>query len=418
MTKMHEKKEVVISCTGAAQMPLEALTSFQGKLKSLSDQNAQKLKKEILELGFSEPIAIWVKGKTNYILNGHQRVRVLEMMREDGYTIPDLPVVVVEAKNATEAKKKVLALTSQYGKMEFDGLIEFTSDTPIRLKDIADSFSFPELDTKIEREFNKLGNAGKKDDDAVPPLPDKAKSKRGELFQLGEHRILCGDSTDQNDVDKVMGDDRAIVCLTDPPYSIDYQNQRRKPDSPTRKERGDSYVDPPNAEELLTKFIGLIPAEVLVMTYPINLHFHELARSTGDWDMLYECCWVKHHFAFVIGRRYQPQHEPILIFRRRKHQKRHVFNVPPNQPTTFMIDRPSKSKEHPTIKPVELYKMLTGFHSNKHDVVYEPFAGSGTTLIACESLGRQCRAIEISPQYVDLVIKRWEDYTGRKARKL
>jgi len=139
---------VEIRTRGATMLSVESLKHFQGNLKSLSESNYLKLKKEILELGFSEPLSVWKQGENHFLLNGHQRVRTIRRMVEDGYNCPALPVNWVDAVDENEAKRKVLALTSQYGKMETQGLYEFISDSDISIDDIEESFHFPEI--KIE----------------------------------------------------------------------------------------------------------------------------------------------------------------------------------------------------------------------------------------------------------------------------
>lgn len=160
---------VEVRCKGSHSLYLSDLTVLQGDLKSLSEKNYRKLRKEILELGFSSPIHIWVKDDKNYILDGTQRTRTLNKMAQEGIEIPALPVVSVDADDINDAKRKVLALTSQYGKMESQGLYEFMSDSDITVSDIEESFHFPELDMKsFEEEFFDI-DKGPEDDLVEPP---------------------------------------------------------------------------------------------------------------------------------------------------------------------------------------------------------------------------------------------------------
>jgi hypothetical protein len=146
--------KVDIKCQGSHEIELKDLTILQGNLKSLSEKNYKKLKKEILELGYSSPIHVWNREGTHYILDGTQRTRTLTKMSEEGYEIPPLPVVRVEASSFDDAKRKVLALTSQYGKIENDGLYEFISDSDITVDYIEESYHFPEVNIdKFKQEF-------------------------------------------------------------------------------------------------------------------------------------------------------------------------------------------------------------------------------------------------------------------------
>lgn len=143
---MADKKQIVVKCRGAELVSYENLHPLQGALKDLSSENYVKLKNEILNLGFSEPFSVWKNEKKIFLLNGHQRHRVIKKMVEDeGYSCPELPVSIVEASSLKEAQKKILALTSQYGQMTKQGLYEFMNDSGLSLDDVANSFRFPEI---------------------------------------------------------------------------------------------------------------------------------------------------------------------------------------------------------------------------------------------------------------------------------
>lgn len=147
---------VKIACQGSAELSIDSLEPFQGNLKDLSKENYEKLKKEILDLGFSEPISVWQVGQKNYVLGGHQRLRTLLAMRTEGYAVPNIPVSFVQAANEKEAKRKILALTSQYGEMTRQGLYEFALDAEITASELAESFRFPEINIEsFENEFFK-----------------------------------------------------------------------------------------------------------------------------------------------------------------------------------------------------------------------------------------------------------------------
>jgi ParB-like chromosome segregation protein Spo0J len=143
-----------IACEGARKLPISSLKEFQGDLKSLSVDNFERLKNEIIERGFSAPFFVWQNDQTNYLLDGHQRFRTLKAMAKEGYEIPDLPVVLIEAKNKKEAKHKLLSYASQYGKIETQGLYEFAGDAGFTLEELKDHFSFPDVDfDSFQEEF-------------------------------------------------------------------------------------------------------------------------------------------------------------------------------------------------------------------------------------------------------------------------
>lgn len=140
------KQQIRIACTGAAAIDPAKLKDFQGSLKSLTNEDYLRLRKQVEDLGFSEPISVWRRGKENFILNGHQRLRTIMKMMEEGWACPPLPVSIIQAKTKHEAKRKLLALTSQYGKIERQGLYEFLQDTDIKPEELFENFRFPDID--------------------------------------------------------------------------------------------------------------------------------------------------------------------------------------------------------------------------------------------------------------------------------
>ena len=365
--------------------------------RQLTKDQYQNLKDSISRFGLVDPIIVNKnKERKNIIIGGHQRVKVAKDMEIDF-----VPVLEVDLTYEKERELNI-RLNKNTGEWDMDNLANFFDmDELMEWGFEEDELILPDPDPIL----------GLIDDDEVPEVEESI-CKAGDMWLLGEHRLLCGDATKKEDVDKLMDGNEAISCITDPPYSVNYENLKRRKDEPTRAERGDTYKDPP-AEDVL-KFINIIPSDVLVMSYPVNKHFHLLSDMTKEWELLYDCVWVKHHFAFIMSRRYQPKHEPILIFRKKKY-KNSYFNVPSNQSTVFEFDKPARNVDHPTIKPIELYTTLVNYHSKHNQNIYEPFMGSGTTLIACEKTGRKCYGMEIDPHYCDVIVKRWEQFTGGKA---
>jgi len=197
------KKEIKVTCEGADRLIYNELEPYQGKLKSLSDNNYQKLKNLILKLGFSEPISIWKNRGKYHIVNGHQRLRVVaKMVKDEGYQCPPLPVNWIQAKSAKEAKKKVLALTSQFGKMENEGLYEFMSDADLGVSEL-DDFAFPEIKLDLfKKEYFEEGEDEEEDEN------DSQKGGGDPRFMVSVH---CDDEAQMSELYHELMD-RGFPC--------------------------------------------------------------------------------------------------------------------------------------------------------------------------------------------------------------
>ena len=327
--------------------------------------------------------------ETMQVLGGNQRLHAIKNLKMT--EIPDSWVRSAADLTSEEKKAFIIKDNITLGEWDFEALeLDFAE------------FDLAEMGIDIGK-IEKYDGSGESSIDGVSDEQELNKTliKTGDVIRIGKHTLICGDSTDPLIINKF--DDPHTLTLTDPPYSVNYENIRRKLDAPTRKESNSTYVDPP-ADEVL-KFISTLKSDLLVMTYPLAKHFHLLAQMTTDWDMLYELVWVKNTFAFNMYKNYQQQHEMIMIFRKKKHGKT-VMNVPKNQSTVLECDKPLANPEHPTIKPTALYESLVEFHSNPGDTIFEPFSGSGTTMLACENRKRVCNAIEICPQYCQACINK------------
>lgn len=229
----------------------------------------------------------------------------------------------------------------------------------------------------------------------------------------GGHRVLCGDATDKADVARLFDGEQADVVVTDPPYGVDYERSQAA-------RGGDAAVHAPYTDthgakgiETILPFLDLLPADVLVMTFPVDRHFDALGTAfrRARWEVRKELVWVKDTFSFWPGAVYQQQHEPILLCARPKGTLGY-HDVPANQPTVFQVPRPRAHDQHPTQKPMELWGQLVLFHTPEHGLVFDPFGGSGTTLAAAEQQDRRCYTIELAPQFCDAILLRWINLTG------
>lgn len=436
-----------IRCSGSQLISILELMDFQGNLKTLTDVNYVKLRESILRHGFSFPIFVWIDSEGDkHIIDGHQRVRVLEQMAIDGFTIPDIPIAIIEADNIRSAKAKLLAASSQYAEISNQGLYEYVVDQKFDCSWLDETIKLPGFDIKkFELDFFKENIPGNTEDDAVPEVDEKnVNVKLGDVWLLGDHRLVCGDSTDKATVDLLMNGEKAIFCFTSPPYSDQ------------RDYSGNLDLDPKH----LAKFLQT-PCEI----FAVNLG---MKRKNGDviqyWDAYIEVAkecglkllswniWDRSDSGYTVGQisaMFAIDHEWIFVFGKKlsklnltvKNKDASVFNN--HSSIRQKNGKTSKSKSvtirshrqlgtvlkcnthlarniggnHPAMFPVELPEEYIKACSNVSDIIFEPFGGSGSTLIACEKTNRKCFIMEIDPHYCQVIIDRWEAFTQKQAVK-
>ena len=256
--------------------------------------------------------------------------------------------------------------------------------------------------------------------DVIPALPSNPVTKVGDLWLLGDHRLLCGDSTKANDVAHLWGNGPALRMIwTDPPYGVDYGKKTRDLGGAFRA-RVDIQGDG-DGEEAASLFRDALsaaiphamPGAALYATVPSgeNLPLFTTAMNNSGFRFKHSLVWVKS--SAVFGRTdYHYRHETILYG---WSPGAHYFTEKRTNDSVFEVDRPANSKDHPTMKPVALIVPMIENSSEPGEIVYDPFSGSGSTILAAELLGRRCYAIEKEPGYVDVSVERWEEKTGQKA---
>lgn len=402
------------------------------------DAEYEKLKRSIEEFGYVEPV-IWNK-RTGTVVGGHQRLKV---MKDLGYEEVDCVVVDLD-----EQKEKALniALNKISGEWDEGLLASLLKDldnngyditfTGFDLAEAQELFGSGSFENVHEDEFDAESAAA----EIVEP-----KTRRGDLWLIGKHRLLCGDCTLDNDVAKLMDGREADVMVTDPPYNVDYGSAIiGKNKSKTRAES--SIANDNMSDDDFHQFLlAFYKAAYGVMKKGAPLYVFHSTKETVNFTRAMEeagfkyaqtLVWLKNHF--TLGRQdYQWIHEPILYGW--KEGAGHYFigdrNLPtvfeefkenPNKlnkaelvelltkildiPTTVIKDnKPSRSEDHPTMKPITLCAKLIYNSSHEGDTVFEPFGGSGSTLIAAEQLNRRCCAIELEPKYCDVIVRRYKE---------
>ena len=369
--------------------------------RTITDEAIGRLTKSLAELGNLQPIT-W-NARTGRIVGGHQRLKCYQAMGKKE--------VEVWAVDLSEDKEKAanLALNKLAG--EFD---------PLRLKDLVEQLDTGGMDLEITgfsmEELGEMMSMTPPEiiEDEVPEPPADPITKPGDLWILGEHRLLCGDSTKAEDVERLMDGGRADIMLTDPPYNVDYTGKTKD----ALKVANDSMVDGDFRKFLFDCFERAFDAMKPGASFYIfhadveGYNFRGAVKDCGQ-DVRQCLIWAKD--TLVMGRQdYQWQHEPCLYGW--KEGAAHGWYSDRKQTTLLKFDRPSRNEDHPTMKPVGLFAYLMGNSTAPQGLAYDPFLGSGTTLIAAEQLGRKCYGMEISPAYCDVIVKRWETLTGKKAK--
>lgn len=367
--------------------------------RQMTEKQAEDLKASIDKFELVDPIVI---NLNNTIIGGHMRLRILKEKN-----VEDVDVRVPDRQLSLEEERELnVRLNKNLGEWNFDLLADFDLD---KLKEIG--FSSDELDKIMSF------SPDEKDDD-VPEIPEEPKSKLGEIYQLGNHRIMCGDSTKIEDVEKLMDGKKADMVFTDPPYGVSYEN-KTKSIANQRKDilpvANDELGKDALKDIVFPAFKNI--AENLKnggVYYVCSPQGGELGLMMMMMDAGIECrhmiVWRKNAPVFSMGRLdYDYQHEPILYGWRGSHK--HIGNGQWKS-SVWDCPRPSASKLHPTMKPVELIENAILNSAKGEDIVLDLFLGSGSTLIACEKTNRICMGMEIDNRYIDVIIDRYCKYTN------
>lgn len=368
-----------------------------------SDAEYVKIKNSIVKFGFVSPLVI---NKDMTVIGGHQRLKVLKEMG-----IVEVECIIVDLDKTNE-KALNIALNKIQGDWDEEKLEALLQE--LKLEDFDTNltgFDFDEVD-----EILKDVNGSKEDDFDVDSAYEEIEepiTKPGDVWILGKHRLMCGDSAQKEDVMRLMNNQDADMLLTDPPYNVDYVGKT----SEALKIKNDNMSDNQFYEFLKKVFENMYSvtkegASIYVFHADTEgLNFRKAFKDAGY--KLAECLiWKKD--CFVMGRQdYQWQHEPILYGW--KEGAAHHFINDRTQSTILEFDRPRQSSLHPTMKPIDLVARLLKNSSKENDKILDLFGGSGSTIIAAEQLNRNCYTMELDPKYCDVIVKRWESLTNKEA---
>lgn len=374
-------------------IPIGEIVPYARNAKKHDKRQIDNVAESIRQYGFVQPVVI---DRDGVIVIGHCRVLAAKKLGMEA-----VPCVCVD--DLTPEQVNALRLVDNKTN---------ESDWDMDLL----SMELPEIDLSafdFDWGLTEDDSAEIVEDEAPEVSDDPPTAKRGDVWQLGRHRLMCGDSTSADDVQTLTGGVQIDLFLTDPPYGVDYTGKTKdalKIENDNRSD--DEFVsflsDAFNAADGVMK-----PGAVFYIWHADSkAHVFRMACQMVGWEVRQVLIWVKN--SMVMGRQdYQWKHEPCLYGW--KGGAGHLWASDRKQTTVLEFDRPTKNKEHPTMKPVGLFDYQIQNNTKGGDAVLDLFAGSGTTIIACEQNGRNAFCMEIDPRYVDVIIKRWENFTGEKA---
>ena len=424
---------------------IEKLKPYENNARTHSEEQVEKISRSIKEFGFINPVLI----DSNFgIIAGHGRVLGAKKLGMEEVPCLFVEDLTDEQKRAYILADNKLALDAGWDdemlRQEIKALADLDFDVSLTGFELED-FDFNQTDIEFEED----------DYDVEEKLPEIPKAKYGDIYQLGNHRIMCGDSTSQNDIDKLLDGAVMDLCVTDPPYNVNYGSIN---ESGYGKERdnGNKILNDNMDDESFYLFLNAFYTQMMRVLKPGGAYYIFHADTEGynfrkalmdaGGQVKQNLIWVKN--ALVLGRQdYQWKHEPCLygwkegaghyfindrtqttVFEDKadldklsKEELKDMIKeiIEDKTPTTIIHeDKPLKNDVHPTMKPIKLISRLVRNSSKPGENVIDLFGGSGSTLISCEHLGRNCYSIELDPKYVDVIIDRWETLTGKTAVKI
>ncbi len=386
------------------QWQVDRLIPYARNPRTHSEAQVAEIAASIAEFGFNNPILVDTRSG---IIAGHGRLRAARKLQ-----LGQVPVIVLD--HLTELQKRAYILVD-------NKLAENAAwDEELLRCELAaleeegfnlDLIGFDEQE--LARLLADQEGAGLTDEDTIPEVPECPISMRGDLWRLGDHKLLVGDATVRDEVERLMAGARADLIATDPPYNVDYEGYT--------EDRLTLQGDRMTAAEFQT-FLSTVchryrqivsPEASLYMCHASSWQreFQNALEEAG-FEIRCQIIWAKNTFAWGFGR-YKFQHEPI--FYAHVAGQKDSWYGDKSQSTLWLENKPAANRIHPTAKPVELMERALINSSKRGDLVVDLFGGSGSTLMACERQKRKARLMEIDPKYADCIVRRWQDYTGERA---
>ena len=379
------------------KVQIETIKLDPSNPRSITKEAFESLKQSITDFPEMQSVKPLVVAD-GYALAGNMR---LLAYKDLGYR--ELHVLDVSEWSQAKRDEFMIKDNTHYGSWDYDALANEWDTLPLTEWGVA------VWDTEVE------DVKGLTDEDDVPESPQEPITKLGDVWILGEHRVMCGDSTSKEAVDILMDGEKADMVFTDPPYGVSYtgglKNTNKGLSSNNREMIKNDDIDLfYQAVEIANYFSNGVVFMFYADTVPFNLY-----RGVEDvkGEIVALLIWKKKGGYGALGASYKPNHEPCLIWKPKGVKTNFIGSTTENR--IWEIDKEGVNKLHPTQKPVELVERAISNHKSR--IVLDLFLGSGTTLIAAEKTNRKCYGMELDPKYCDVIVKRWEDFTGKKATR-
>jgi site-specific DNA-methyltransferase (adenine-specific) len=386
------------------EVAVDKLIPYAKNSRTHSPEQVGQIAASIKEFGFRNPILVDGVG----IIAGHGRLMAAQKLGLD-------KVPTIDCSDMTESQKKayIIADNKLALNAEWDNAM-----LSIELQDLEDEGFDLTLTGFDDKELDALlnvieGTDGLTDEDAVPETPIEPKTKLGDIYILGNHRLMCGDSCSVTDMDKLVNDRQVDMWLTDPPYNVAYEGKTK--DALTIQ--NDSMSNDGFRQFLRDAYVTadtVMKAGAVFYIWHADSEGYNFRGAAHDAGWKVRQCLIWKKSTMVMGRQdYHWKHEPCLYGW--KEGAGHLWATDRKQTTILEFDKPNRNKEHPTMKPVALFEYQMLNNTKGGDIILDSFGGSGTTMLAAEKNGRIAYVMELDPKYCDVIVKRWEDFTGKKA---
>lgn len=383
----------------------KGLIPYAKNSRTHSEAQVAQIAGSIKEFGFNNPVLV---DEDNGIIAGHGRVMAAQKLG-----LQAVPCIRLAHLSDTQRKAYVIADNRLALNAGWDDQM-----LTLELQELdGEDFDLSLLGFETD-ELNALLNPiketeGLTDEDAVPEVPEEPKTKPGDIYQLGRHRLMCGDSTSIDAVEKLMDGQLADILITDPPYNVAYEGKTKE----ALTIKNDEMSDDQFRQFLRDAFVAadtVMKSGAVFYIWHADSEGYNFRGACNDTNWKVRQCLIWNKDTMVMGRQdYHWKHEPCLYGW--KDGAGHLWATDRKQVTIIECKRPKRNDVHPTMKPVELIEYQLLNNTKGQDIVLDLFGGSGSTMIAAEKNGRTARLMELDPKYCDVIVKRWEDFTGQKA---